>query len=111
VWSKLERILGEKSYGLAAERANAYLMRRHDITNTDRTIRGGVAGSWPVWGAYGRFKVLNWATKFFVDALLERVLQTSPDLTFNHLFSHRCFQQSSASPDSGQPAPAPRSRL
>jgi hypothetical protein len=23
-----------------------------------------------VWGEYGRLKILNWATKFFVDALL-----------------------------------------
>jgi hypothetical protein len=49
---------------------NDYMCRHHDITNSDPTIRGGVAGSWPVWGEYGRFRVLSWATKFFVDALL-----------------------------------------
>src|SRR5205807_4735609 len=73
VWSQLEKLLGQKSYAVAAEHANAYLMIRHDINNCDLSIRGGVAGSWPVWGSYGRFKVLNWATKFFLDALLERV--------------------------------------
>ena len=52
------------------ERLNRYLMARHDITNANPAIRGGVAGSWPVGGDYGRFKVLNWATKFFLDSLL-----------------------------------------
>jgi hypothetical protein len=34
-----------------------------------------VFGSWPVWGDYGRLTVLNWATKFFVDALLLEMRQ------------------------------------
>jgi hypothetical protein len=33
-------------------------------------LRGGIKGSFPFDGDYGRFEVLNWATKFFVDALL-----------------------------------------
>ena len=72
VWSQLGALTGGDHFVRAADQANRYLMARHDITNLDPTIRGGVAGSWPVWGDYGRFKVLNWATKFFVDALLAR---------------------------------------
>jgi hypothetical protein len=34
--------------------------------------KGGVPGSAPVWGAYGSFRLLNWAAKFLADALLER---------------------------------------
>jgi hypothetical protein len=45
-------------------------MAHHDITHPDLAMRGGVTGSWPVWGAYGRFRILNWATNFFVEALL-----------------------------------------
>jgi hypothetical protein len=73
VWSELERIAGDTSYGKAAALANRYLMARHDIANPDPSIRGGVPGSWPVWGAYGKFMILNWATKFFIDALLLRI--------------------------------------
>lgn len=73
VWSQLLRITGDPAYGEAADRANRYLMMRHDITSHDPCIRGGVAGSWPVWAPYGKFKILNWATKFFVDALLLRI--------------------------------------
>jgi hypothetical protein len=72
VWSQLAALTDDNHFAQAADRANRYLMARHDITNPDLSIRGGVAGSWPVWGDYGRFKVLNWATKFFVDALLAR---------------------------------------
>ena len=45
-------------------------MARHDITSVDPAIRGGLAGSWPVWAPYGRLMVLAWATKFFIDAVL-----------------------------------------
>lgn len=31
-------------------------------------IRGGVKGSFPIGGAYGRYEYLNWAAKFFVDS-------------------------------------------
>ena len=51
-------------------RANQDLMRHHDIENPDPRRRGGVPGSWPVWASYGRLMVLNWATNFFVEALL-----------------------------------------
>ncbi|HLH05579.1 MAG TPA: hypothetical protein VKX25_22615 [Bryobacteraceae bacterium] len=72
VWSALEKLTGDAAFGQAAERANRYLMARHDIANADPALRGGVAGSWPVSAEYGRYKVLNWATKFLVDALLLR---------------------------------------
>jgi uncharacterized protein YyaL (SSP411 family) len=69
VWSELFLLTGEEKYREAAKRVNRYLMARHDIRNPDPRLRGGVAGSWPVWEEYGRLKVLNHATKFFVDAL------------------------------------------
>jgi hypothetical protein len=33
-------------------------------------IYGGIAGSYPVWGAYMRLQYPNWAAKYFVDAVL-----------------------------------------
>ena len=70
VWWELFRGNGDERYREGASRANRYLMSRHDVSNSDPVIRGGVAGSWPVWGDYGRLMVLNWAAKFFIDALL-----------------------------------------
>ena len=78
VWSRLYKITDEKKYKDAVHLINEFLMKRHDIFSDDPTIRGGIPGSWPVWGAYGQFKILNWATKFFIDALLEsKVMELS----------------------------------
>ena len=71
VWSQLYRLTQRDEYREAAKRANQYLMARHDVTSPDPAIRGGLAGSWPVWGGYCPFMILNWATKFLVDALVD----------------------------------------
>ena len=43
-------------------------------------VYGGISGSQPIHGAYGRFEILNWAVKFFLDAqMLERSLADSGD--------------------------------
>jgi hypothetical protein len=70
VWAELYQITGSPRYREAFERANRYLMLRHDTSSLISTTRGGITGSWPVWGDYGKYKTLNWATKFFLDALL-----------------------------------------
>jgi uncharacterized protein YyaL (SSP411 family) len=72
VWSQLAALKGDARFAQAADLANRYLMARHDISSPSPYIRGGLAGSWPLWGGYERFRVLNWATKFFADALLAR---------------------------------------
>lgn len=79
VWSDLYLLGRNRSYADCVRRVNDYLCRRHDVENEDPTIRGGVPGSWPVWGQYGQYMVLNWATKFLVDALLreEQVFQST----------------------------------
>ncbi|GIU73905.1 MAG: hypothetical protein KatS3mg004_0992 [Bryobacteraceae bacterium] len=51
----------------AARRANAFVRRTVRIEGPPE-IAGGVKGSWPVDGDYGRFQLLNWAAKFAVDA-------------------------------------------
>ena len=69
VWSELYLLTSDERYRQCARAVNRYLMARHDIRNEDPRIRGGVAGSWPVTAPYGRVAVLNWATKYLVDAL------------------------------------------
>lgn len=54
-------------YKRAAARANAYV-RRTLVTEGPRELRGGVKGSFPVDGWYGRWQYLNWACKFMIDA-------------------------------------------
>jgi hypothetical protein len=76
VWSQLFLLTQDQKYRSGVELVNRYLMARHDIRNADPRLRGGLAGSWPVWGGYGRLQILNWATKFLLDALtLEKVIR------------------------------------
>jgi hypothetical protein len=46
------------------------VVRRTVRTEGPRETVGAVKGSFPVWGAYGRYQYLNWAAKFFIDANL-----------------------------------------
>jgi len=80
VWSELYFLKPDQAYRKAIRCMNRYLMARHDIRNADPRLRGGVPGAWPVWGDYGPLRILNWATKFFVDALAleERVENMAP---------------------------------
>ena len=61
---------GEERYLRAAERMNRYLSATQDLGSPDPGIRGGIKGSQPIWGEYGSYEYLNWAAKFFADALM-----------------------------------------
>ena len=62
-------LTGEERYRDAAISINRYLTAHHDVRNPDPRLRGGLPGSWPVEGDYAPNRILNWATKFLVDAL------------------------------------------
>jgi hypothetical protein len=68
-WMMLARMTGERGYADAAFRANAYVRRTVRLDGPPE-MRGGVKGSFPVDGAYGRFQYLNWAAKFLADSLM-----------------------------------------
>ena len=70
VWSSFYDLTSDDKYRIAAGKVNRYLMAHHDIQNADLRLRGGVPGAWPVWGDYGALTILNWATKYMVDALV-----------------------------------------
>ncbi len=70
VWQKLFAMTGETRYRDGARLVNRFLRTMQRIRCGNGGIRGGIAGSWPVNGEYGKYRMLNWATKFYVDALL-----------------------------------------
>jgi hypothetical protein len=69
-WAVLAVSCGEVEFAQHARLALAYLKRHHRVTARDVVIRGGMAGSYPIWGAYERFCYPAWAAKFFADALM-----------------------------------------
>ena len=75
-WLMLYRYTGDARYRDAAFKANQFVRRTVSIDGRDE-VRGGVKGSFPIDGYYGRYEYLNWAAKFLIDAqLLEREIRT-----------------------------------
>ncbi|MCW5752693.1 MAG: hypothetical protein KIT81_16280 [Alphaproteobacteria bacterium] len=66
-WFLLSDITGNAQYREGARLANRYV-RRTLVIDGQPEVRGGVKGSFPVDGGYGRFEYLNWACKFMIDA-------------------------------------------
>lgn len=65
----LHQATGSQDDLAAALRLNAYVRRTVRLEGPPE-VRGGVKGSFPVDGRYGRFEYLNWAAKFCIDANL-----------------------------------------
>jgi hypothetical protein len=69
-WMRLFMIRGDRKWLEPVPAVLQFLKRTQNRTHDDPGIRGGIKGSGPLDGDYGRFEILNWATKYFVDALL-----------------------------------------
>jgi hypothetical protein len=76
-WLLLHQITGEMSFLDAARRTTAYLRGRVRVGG-EPEVRGGVKGSFPVDGEYGKFEYLSWAAKFFIDANILELELSSP---------------------------------
>lgn len=63
----LNQFTGDNRYLDGGYRGNKYVRRTISIDGPTE-IRGGVKGSFPVDGDYGRYEYLNWAVKFAVDS-------------------------------------------
>ena len=70
LWLLLYRDTGEERFKIAARRALDFVKRCQDVTSGSLGVRGGISGSFPVYGGYERLKYPNWAAKFFADAIL-----------------------------------------
>jgi hypothetical protein len=73
----LYRLNGDPRLLDAGRRLNRYVRRSVRVDGPPET-RGGVKGSFPVDGGYGRWEYLNWAAKFCIDAnLLEADIEAA----------------------------------
>jgi hypothetical protein len=82
VWDRLDALTAgaAKTAGAAGgefKEVSAAVLRHvlatQDLDHRDPGVKGGVAGSFPIWGDYGRYEYLNWAAKFLADAILGRL--------------------------------------
>jgi hypothetical protein len=80
-WMLMYQYTRETRYREAAFSANAYV-RRSVRSSGPAEARGGVKGSFPIDGDYGKFEYLNWAAKFLADSLmLEMDLRSAPSVS------------------------------
>jgi uncharacterized protein YyaL (SSP411 family) len=69
-WLRLHQITGDATWLEPVPRVLQFLKRTQNRTSRDAGLRGGIKGSAPMSGDYGRNEILNWATKYFADALM-----------------------------------------
>ena len=70
IWLRLCEITGERKWLTPVAPVLRFLKSTQNRTSRDPGLRGGVKGSYPLGAEYGPYQTLNWATKFFVDALI-----------------------------------------
>jgi len=69
-WTRLAQAAGRGELRDNARAAIRYLKTTQRLDHPAPEVRGGIAGSAPIWGGYSRFEYPNWAAKFFADALI-----------------------------------------
>jgi len=70
VWYQLAERNDDQNMLDTANLAMDYVMSVQDITTKDGNVNGAIKGSHPIWGKYTPLAYPNWATKFFIEALL-----------------------------------------
>lgn len=70
IWLRAHLKGGDPRFLESARRVLTFLKATQNCVSRNGGLRGGIKGSHPFDGDYGRFEVLNWATKFYLDALL-----------------------------------------
>ena len=69
VWLRLFEVTGDLRYLNAALKMNEMLKQLLPVKGR-RGVVGGVAGSYPIWGAYQPMRFISWGCKFLADALM-----------------------------------------
>jgi hypothetical protein len=72
IWLRLYDPTGDAVLLNAAFKAIDEVKRAQDLANPNPGIRGGIPGSFPIWGEYISNALPNWAAKYFIDALLAK---------------------------------------
>jgi len=70
-WFRLFEATGRREFLDSAIASNRWLKSRQLRALPDENLKGGIPGSYPVYGAYERLHLPNWAAKFFADAMMD----------------------------------------
>ena len=67
---RLSIVTGTDKWKKLADSIVSDLKQTQVLSSRNKNIVGGIKGSQPVYGLYGKYAYLNWAAKFFIDALM-----------------------------------------
>lgn len=70
IWLQIYKITNEHKFYEGAHRIIEQIKMTQIIDTNTTGIKGGIFGSHPIDGDYGAYKLINWASKFFADALI-----------------------------------------
>ena len=70
IWYYLAERSNDKASLSAARKSLEFVMSVQDIKTSDKNVNGAIKGSHPIWGKYTPLAYPNWATKFFIEAML-----------------------------------------
>ncbi len=72
IWMQLFKLNQDPSWLNPAFKAIDEVKAVQPMANKNSGIRGGIPGSYPLWGDYIYGAIPNWAAKFFIDALITK---------------------------------------
>jgi len=70
IWMQIYELTKERKFLDGATKIIEMIKKTQIIDAKYNEIRGGIFGSFPISGEYAPFMLINWAAKFFADALL-----------------------------------------
>ena len=70
IFFKLYEIYNDVRYVNAALKLADFLAYTQNLNSVGKSRRGGITGSYPIWGMYCPLKYPSWATKYYIDLLI-----------------------------------------
>ena len=72
VFLRLFELTDDNNYRVTAERLLGDVGATQELDGREAAHHGAIAGSFPIYGRYAPLQYPNWATKFFIDAMLAK---------------------------------------
>jgi hypothetical protein len=69
---RMFQVTNKNAYFTTANELIRIIKKTQILDTKNKSIYGGIFGSFPIWGKYQRWRIVSWGAKFFIDALLEK---------------------------------------
>lgn len=70
IWLMLHKMTTDARFLNAALKIIDQVKATQSLDSPNPGIKGGIAGSYPIWGGYSSYSYPNWPPKFFADAIM-----------------------------------------